>query len=68
MAGPCSLPNGNSRSEWVAQWVLVCDYHKDCTPDSHQVYDKHWDIIPHAFITRREWLSKRHRLTTGKTR
>lgn len=68
MTGPCSLPNGNSRMEYAAMWMLVCDYHKDCTPDNHKVIDKHGDIIAHAFITKHEWLAKRNKLRTGKTK
>jgi len=67
MAGPCSLPNGNSRMEYAAQWELVCDIHKECTPDDHKVLDKFGDVIRHEFITQREWLAKRGRLRTGKT-
>lgn len=67
MPGPCSLPNG-SKSEYSDMWTLVCDYHKDCTPDDHEVFNKHWDLIPHAFITKREWLAKRNKLRTGKTK
>lgn len=66
MPGPCSLPDGG-RSEFAAMWDMVCDYHKDCTPDNHRVLDKHGDVIFHAFITRRAWLSKRNKLRTGKT-
>ncbi len=68
MPGPNSLPNGSSRMEYAEMWVLVCDYHNNCTPDSHKVFDKHGDIIFHAFITKREWLAKRNKLRTGKTR
>lgn len=67
MSGPCSLPNGSSREEYSAQWELVCDFHKDCTPDSHSVVDKNGREINHSFIYRREWLAKRNRLRTGKT-
>lgn len=67
MPGPCSLPNGN-KAEYAEMWDMVCDYHKDCTPGSHRVLDKHWDLISHAFITKREWLAKRNKLRTGKTK
>lgn len=67
MSGPCSLPNGSSRAEWRGMWDTVCDIHKDCTPDSHRVFDKYGDIIFHAWISKREWLAKRGKLRTGKT-
>lgn len=68
MSGPCSLPNGSSRMEYMAMWDKVCDFHKDCTPDNHQVLDKNDNVIRHSFIFKREWLAKRGRLTTGKTK
>lgn len=72
MSGPCSLPNGNSRMEYAAMWNLVCDIHHKgniiCTPDNHTVFDKHGDLIHHAFITKREWLARRNKLRTGKTK
>lgn len=72
MPGPCSLPNGSSRMEYAEQWELVCDLHhkgenKVCTPDSHKVYDKHEDVIFHAWVSKREWLARRNKLRTGKT-
>ena len=68
MAGPCSLPNGNSRTEYDEMWFMVCNLHKDCTPDNHQMFGKNGELIHHEFITQREWLARRNRLRTGKTR
>lgn len=63
MSGPCSLPNGSSRMEYAEQWFLVCDNHKDCTPDMPDATYNH-----HEFIFKREWLARRNKLRTGKTR
>lgn len=68
MSGPCSFPSGASRREYEEMWVMVCDFHKDCTPDSHRVFDKNGEIVFHSFITKREWLFKRNQLRTGKTK
>ena len=68
MPGPCSLPNGGSRMEYASQWDLICNVHKDCTPDSHTVYTKSGDLMFHDFVNRRTWLAKRNKLRTGKTR
>ena len=65
--GPCSFPNGKSREEYDDFWVMVCNLHNDCTPDAHRVFDKFGEVIRHEFITKREWLSRRNRLRTGKT-
>lgn len=62
MSGPCSLPNGSSRMEYAEQWFIVCDYHKNCTPDDHNAE------LKHDFIFKREWLARRNKLRTGKTR
>ena len=66
MPGPCSLPNGGKR-EYAEMWFMLCNLHKDCTPDSHDEFNKNGDEIRHEFITKREWLSRRNRLRTGKT-
>lgn len=67
MPGPCSMPNGTSKTEYEEQWFKLCDFHKDCTPDNHREYDKYGEPVPHMFITKREWLARRKRLRTGKT-
>lgn len=55
MAGPNSAPNGNVR---LVSDEVVCSQHGDsdkyCTEKC-------------AYIRYREWLSRRNRLTTGKT-
>lgn len=66
MPGPCSLPNGGRR-EYEEMGHIVCDLHKDCTPDSHQKEDKNGASIHHVWMTYREWMLKRGKLRTGKT-
>jgi len=66
MPGPCSLPDGASaKYSWDELNETVCDIHFNC---DMRVHDKNGDVIKHDYITFRNWLAKRHRLTTGKTR
>lgn len=58
MSGPMSLPTGDKRRyEELNQ--IVCNIHFNCDMDP----DKH-----HEYMTYREWLFRRNRLTTGKTK
>jgi hypothetical protein len=63
MAGPCSLPNG-PKAKWEEMNEIVCDKHFFC--DMREVDDKGKEVI-HDYITYREWLFRRRRLTTGKS-
>ena len=66
MSGPCSLPNGaSSKYSWDELNEIVCDVHFNC---DMRVKDNHGAVVKHDFITLREWLFRRRRLTTGKTR
>lgn len=58
MAGPNSLPSG-PKSRWEELNDIVCDIHFSCDMDA----EKH-----HEYITYRQWLLKRNRLVTGKTK
>lgn len=63
MAGPCSLPHG-PKSKWEEMNEIVCDKHFTC--DMAEEDDKGREVI-HDYITYREWLFRRRRLTTGKS-
>lgn len=63
MPGPCSLPNG-PKSEWEQMNEVVCNNHFNC---DMAAVDKKGNPIVHDYITYREWLHRRNRLTTGKT-
>lgn len=58
MAGPCSQPAGD-KSRWQELNELVCNIHFRCFMEEDETHD---------FITYREWLAKRNRLRTGKTK
>jgi hypothetical protein len=63
MPGPVSLPEGN-KARWNELNEIVCDMHFACNMATH---DKDGNIISHDYITYRQWLLRRNRLTTGKT-
>lgn len=63
MAGPCSLPAGD-KSRWQELNEIVCNNHFHCTMAA---VDKEGNPLVHDYITYREWLYRRNRLTTGKT-
>lgn len=63
MAGPCSFPEGDKR-RWAELNETVCDKHFVCNMRTHDDKD---NVVVHDYITYREWLFRRHRLTTGKT-
>lgn len=59
MAGPNSVPNGDTRLMMGhVNTEYRCDTHRVCTQDSESC----------RVITLREWLLKRNRLVTGKSR
>lgn len=64
MAGPCSLPDG-PKSRWQEMNEIVCDKHFHCFMQS---VNKDGEPVEHDYITYREWLHRRNRLVTGKTR
>lgn len=57
MPGPCSNPAG--AYSWDELNEIVCDSHFNC-----DMSKKH----QHDYITYREWLARRNKLRTGKTR
>ena len=62
MAGPGSMPSGD-RKEYEFLREMRCDAHGEyCYGDGEE------RKTPHVMITWREWLLKRNRLRTGKTR
>lgn len=63
MPGPNSLPAGN-KARWNELNEIICNIHYSC---NMQVVDKKGKPVIHEYITYREWLSRRNRLTTGKT-
>ena len=63
MPGPCSNPAGVN--SWDELNEIVCDVHYRC--DMREV-NKDGEKISHDYITYREWLSRRNRLRTGKTK
>ena len=65
MAGPCSLPNGDTRSDWAVLNETVCNIHFNC---NMQLVDSKGREIVHDYITYREWLARRNKLRTGKTK
>lgn len=64
MSGPMSLPDGDRR-RYEELNEIVCDIHFNC---DMAAVDKRGIVVKHDFITYREWLFRRNRLTTGKTR
>ncbi len=64
MAGPNSLPSGDKR-RFDELNEIVCDIHFECHMES---FDKKGKPVSHDYITYREWLHRRNRLVTGKTR
>lgn len=64
MSGPMSFPAGDKR-RYEELNEIVCNNHFHCNMEE---YDKHGNVITHDYITYREWLRRRNRLTTGKTR
>ena len=64
MAGPCSLPTG-PKAWWEELNAIVCDVHFHC---DMRAVDKNGAPITHDYITYREWLRRRNRLNTGKTK
>lgn len=69
MSGPCSMPNGD-KSSWAEHYTLICDIHKYCYPDRRVMGRNSGGAIEiaHQWVTLREWLIKRNKLRTGKTR
>lgn len=63
MPGPNSLPAGD-KARWNELNETVCNIHHTC--DMQEV-DAKGKPVTHEYITYREWLSRRNRLTTGKT-
>ena len=63
MPGPSSYPKGNRR-EYDELNEIVCDVHFNC---NMKEVNKDGEVIKHDYITYREWLFRRRRLTTGKT-
>lgn len=55
--GPCSQSNDKSR--WEELNEIVCNIHFNCDMSADKA---------HEYITYREWLARRNRLRTGKTR
>ncbi len=70
MAGPCSYP-AQDRAEHARHNEIICDIHTNrdfvCDPAGPKM-GKDGDELEHVWVTRRLWLAKRNRLTTGKTR
>lgn len=64
MPGPMSLPAGD-KHRWNELNEVVCDIHFHC---EMQEFNKDGEAVKHEYITYREWLARRHRLTTGKTK
>lgn len=62
--GPCSLPEGGKR-RYDELNVIVCDVHFNCDMAE---FDKNGRLVAHDYVTYREWLFRRNRLRTGKTR
>lgn len=62
--GPMSFPAGD-KSRYAELSEIVCNVHFNC---DMRVFDKHDHLVTHDYITFREWLSRRGRLETGKTR
>jgi len=59
MAGPNSVPNGDTRLMMGhVNTEYRCDTHSKCS----------WEEKSCKIITLREWLAKRNRLRTGKTK
>lgn len=63
MPGPVSFPTG-PKSRYEELNDIVCNNHFNC--DMLEL-DKHGDEVKHDYITYREWLARRGRLTTGKS-
>ena len=63
MPGPCSNPSGEY--SWFVLNEIVCDIHFNC---NMQEVDKKGNKINHDYITYREWLFRRNKLRTGKTK
>lgn len=70
MAGPCSYP-AQDRAEHARHNDIVCDIHTFpewvCDPVAPKM-GRDGEELKHVWVTRRVWLAKRNRLTTGKTR
>jgi len=70
MAGPCSYP-AQDRAEYRRHDEIICDTHTnrdfECAPHNPKT-GKGGEELEHVWVTRRVWLAKRNRLTTGKTR
>lgn len=64
MPGPNSFPIGDKR-QWDELADIVCDKHFTC---DMALFDKKGNPVIHDYITYREWLHRRNRLVTGKTR
>lgn len=64
MSGPCSLPSG-PKAEWEEMNEIVCHYHFHCDMAS---VNKKGEPVVHDYITLREWLYRRNKLRTGKTK
>lgn len=62
--GPCSLPDGDKR-RYDELNEIVCANHYHC--DSAE-FNKNGEPVVHDFITYREWLFRKNRLRTGKTK
>lgn len=68
MSGPNSVPAGD-KALHQSLMDLVCDKHpklEQCEKAMAQAEEKPWNVC--VIIRRREFLSKRGRLYTGKTR
>jgi hypothetical protein len=61
MAGPCSVPFGDKKFAGELK-EKRCDKHNECYGDKGSKKN------PCSMITVREWLLKRNRLVTGKTK
>jgi hypothetical protein len=64
LAGPMSLPEGDKR-RYEELNEIICNIHFHC---DMRVLDKNGDVVYHDYMTYREWLQRRNRLRTGKTR
>jgi hypothetical protein len=60
--GPCSTRDGKRRFNELNE--IVCDVHFKC---DMATVDEKGRPVTHDYITYREWLLRRNRLTTGKT-
>jgi hypothetical protein len=61
MSGPLSVPNG-TKQFYEELRSPKCDKHNDCYGE------KGTEKNPCVMITTREWLLRRNRLATGKTK